>query len=233
MLTYAVQQSLGSVLVDLLPLMIAAALVPIPIIIILLLLGSQGGLAKGAAFLAGALTVRLAQGAAFGFLFANDAEAKTEAGGNLIVSGLLLVLGILMLITAYRKWAKEEDPDAPPPRWMAALGGLSTLTAFALGAGMVAVAAKQWVFTLSAIGVLTRAQLGAAASVALFVCYMLAAQAFGLVAVIALAVAPRAAGAALTRIRAWLERYDRQILVAASLIFGLYFLFKGITGLVD
>jgi uncharacterized protein YfiM (DUF2279 family) len=49
--------------------------------------------------------------------------------------------------------------------------------------------------------------------------------------VIAVAVAPRAAGTAIAQAREWLERNNRRILIAFSLIFGLFFLFKGITGL--
>jgi hypothetical protein len=152
MAVLAMQHSMGSVLVDLLPLMIGAAVVPIPVIIVLLLLGREGGLARGAAFVGGAIVVRLAQGIIFGYVFTRDPAAQTEAGSNLIVSALLLVIGILMLITAYRKWYKEEDPDAPPPRWMAALGGLSTLEAFGIGAGLVALAAKQC-FTIRALAI--------------------------------------------------------------------------------
>ena len=227
------QQSIGSVLVDLLPLMIGAAVVPIPIIIVLLLLSNQGGLLKGAAFVGGAIVVRLAQGIVFGFVFTSDPAATSETGGNLIVSTLLIVLGILMLIAAYKKWDKEDDPDAPPPKWMAALGGLSAPKAFGVGAALVAIAAKQWVFTLSAIGVIGQAQLAPPAGIGLFLVYVLAAQAFGLVAVIAYAVAPQPAGRALARASQWLERNDRRILIAFSLIFGLFFLFKGVTGLVN
>ena len=227
----AAQQNLGSVLVALLPLMIGAAVVPIPIIIVLLLLSNQGGLLKGAAFVGGAIAVRLAQGVVFGYIFASDPAATSETGGSLIVSTLLLVVGVLMLITAFRKWNKEEDPDGPPPRWMAALGGLSAPKAFGMGAALVAISAKQWVFTLSAIGVIGQAQLGPPASTALFLCYALAVQALGLIAVIAYAMAPRSAGPALVQASEWLERNDRQIMVAFSLIFGLFFLFKGIAGL--
>ena len=227
------QQNLGSVLVDLLPLMIGAAVVPIPIITVLLLLSTQGGLLKGAAFVGGAITVRLAQGIFFGFVFNSDPAATSETGANLIVSTLLIVLGILILITAYKKWDKEDDPDAPPPKWMAALGGLSALKAFGVGAAMVAIAAKQWVFTLSAIGVIGQAQLAPPAGIGLFLVYVLAAQALGLIAVIAYAVAPQPAGRALARVSQWLERNDRRILIAFSLIFGLFFLFKGVTGLLN
>ncbi len=175
--------------------------------------------------------MRLAQGIVFGLVFASDPAATSEAGGNLIVSSLLLVVGILLLLTAYKKWDKEDDPDAPPPRWMAALGGLPALKAFGLGAALVAIAAKQWVFTLSAIGVIGKAQLTRPTGIGLFLLYVLAAQALGLIPVIAYAVAPRRAGSVLAPACAWLERNNRGILIAASLIFGLFFLFKGITGL--
>lgn len=226
------QQSVGSVLVDLLPLMIGAALVPVPIIIVLLLLSSQHGLLKAAAFLAGAIAVRLAQGIVFGYILASDPAATSETGGNLIVSTLLLVIGVLMLIAAYKKWDKDEDPDAPPPKWMTAIGNVSAPKAFAIGAGIVAISTKQWVFTLATIGVLGRAHLGPPASIGLFLAYVLVAQVFGLVAVIASGLWPRRAAGALTTMRTWLDRNERAVMIAASLIFGLFFLYKGITGLV-
>lgn len=226
------QQSVGSVLVDLLPLMIGAAVVPVPIMIVLLLLGYPRGLAKGVAFIGGAFLVRLAQGIAFGFIFASDPAATTDEGGNLIVSTLLIVIGILMLINAYKKWAKEADPDAPPPKWMAALGGLSALKALGMGAAIVAISAKQWVFTLGAIGVLERAHLGPPASIALFLTYALVAQIFGLVAVVAIALSPQRAGGVIVAARTWLERNSRPVFIAVYLVFGVFFLYKGIAGLV-
>jgi hypothetical protein len=231
MTAFAVQQNLASVLVDLLPLMIGAAIVPVPIIIVLLLLGNPGGLLKGSAFVGGAVAVRLAQGIVFGYVFTSDPAATTDTGGNLIVSTLLIVLGVLMLVTAYRKWDKDEDPDAPPPKWIAAVGSLSAPKALGIGAAVVALSTKQWVFTLAAIGVLGRAHLGPPASIGLFLCYVLAAQAFGLIAVLAYILSPRRAGGVLAATRQWLQRNDRLVLTTASLIFGLFFLFKGITGL--
>jgi hypothetical protein len=226
------EHNVGSALVELLPLIIGAAVVPIPVIIVLLLLSNTGGLLKGAAFVGGAITVRLAQGFIFSRIFSGDPAATSETGSNLIASTLLTVLGVLMLIAAYKKWAKEDDPDAPPPKWMAALGGLSAPKAFGMGAVLVMLAAKQWVFTLSAIAVIGQAQLAPPASTGLFVVYVLAAQALGLIALIAYAVAPRSAGGALAKVNVWLERNNRPIMIGISLIFGLFFLFKGVTGLI-
>ncbi len=225
------QPSIGSVFVELLPLMIGAAVVPVPIMIVLLLLSNRGGLAKGIAFVGGAILVRLAQGIAFGWIFASDPAATTEAGGNLIVSTLLIVIGVLMLINAFKKWTKEADPDEPPPKWIAALGGLSALKVFGMGLAVVLLSGKQWVFTLGAIGVLEKAHLGPPTSAGLFLCYVLVAQAVGLVAVIASALSPQRAGGAIVAARAWLERNNRPIFTVVYLVFGLFFLYKGITGL--
>ena len=79
------QQNVGFVLVDLLPLMVDAAVAPVSIII-LLLLRNQGGLLKGVAFAGGAIVLRLAQGIVFGSIFTSDPAATSETGGNLIGS---------------------------------------------------------------------------------------------------------------------------------------------------
>jgi hypothetical protein len=227
----SMQTDSSAVLVELLPLLVGAAVVPVPIIIVLLLLGKPGGLLKAAAFLGGAIGVRLAQGIVFGAVFASDRAATSEIGGNLIFSTLLIVLGVMLWIAAFKKWAKEDDPDEPSPRWMTAVGGLSAPKAFGMGAALVALSAKQWVFTLSAITAICQARLDRPASIGLYLVFVLAAQAFGLVAALAYAVAPGPAGRALGRTEQWLERNNRPILVAVSLAFGLYFLVKGTASL--
>ena len=223
---------MSSVIVNLLPLIIGAAVVPIWIIIVLLLLSNKGGVLKASAFVAGIIAVRLAEGVVFGYIFRGDPAASSDEGAGLIVSTLLLVIGILMLVTAFRQWRKEDDPDAPPPKWMAAISGLSAPKAFGMGALLVAIAAKQWVFTLSAIGIIGEAQLEPPTSVGLFLFYVLAAQSLVLIPIVAYAIAPTQSAKTLDAARQWLERYNRTIVIAISLIFGIFFLWKGVTGLI-
>jgi uncharacterized membrane protein HdeD (DUF308 family) len=111
--------------------MIGAACVPLFVILVLLLLRSQDGLSKAIAFASGQILVRLAQGLGLGSELAFSAVAQTKQGASAIVSTLVLVLGILLLITAFKSWAKEEDPDAPPARWMARVSSFSRLAAAA------------------------------------------------------------------------------------------------------
>ena len=211
---------------------VGAALLPAWIILTLFLLRGEGGVLKALAFAAGAMMVRLVQGVLFGYVFGTAADAYGEGGSNLITSTLLLVVGIVMLISAVKKWRKEEDPDAPPPKWMAALSGLSALKAFGMGALLMALAIKQWVFTLSAIAVIEQGELSRAGNVVTYLFFVLAAQSLVLAPILVSAVAPVQAAKLLDAIQGWLERNNRAIVIAASSIFGVWFLWKGIAGLI-
>jgi hypothetical protein len=207
-------------------------LLPAWIILALFLLRGEGGVRKALAFAAGAMTVRLVQGVLFGFVFSEASDASGEGGSDLITSTLLLVLGILMLISAVKKWRKEEDPDAPPPKWMETLGGLSAIQAFGIGALLMALAIKQWVFTLSAIAVIEQGELSQAGNLLAYLFFVLAAQSLVLAPIIVSAMAPTLSAKMLDATQGWLERNNRVIVIAASSIFGAWFLWKGIAGLI-
>jgi hypothetical protein len=223
---------MGAVIVSLLPLIVGAALLPAWIILALFLLRGEGGVLKALAFAAGAMTVRVVQGVLFGFVFSEATDASGEGGSDLITSTLLLVLGILMLISAVKKWRKEEDPDAPPPKWMETLGGLSAIQAFGMGTVLMVLSIKQWVFTLSAIAVIEQGELSRAGSVLTYLFFVLAAQSLVLAPILVSAVAPTQAARMLDAIQGWLERNNRAVVIAASSIFGVWFLWMGIAGLI-
>lgn len=219
---------MGNVLVDLIPLMIGAAVVPVWVIIVLLLLRGENGITKAMALVGGATTTRLLQGVLFGYIFgASDNESESGA----IAATLLLLIGILLWITAIKKWRKEEDPDAPPPKWMASIGTITPLRAFGTGAVLIAIAPKMWVFTLSALSTIQAANLSPVEGAATFLIFMVGAQSLLLIAIAIAALAPRRSGAILEAAGNWMEKNNRPITIAVSVIFGTYFLWKGISGL--
>ena len=223
---------MGSVIVQLIPLILGAAIVPIWIIIVLFLLRGQSGLLKAAAFVAGISGVRLLQGILFGYIFRASQEASGQSGSNVIVSVLLLVVGIMLWIAAFKTYRKEDDPDGPPPKWMQMFSTATPVKAFALGALLVAIAAKQWVFTLSAIATIGRAPLSQVENVVTFLLYVLLAVSLLLVPILFSVIAPRRSAVTLERMGKWLEEHNRQIVIAVSVIFGAFFLWKGISGLI-
>ena len=224
--------AMDSIITSLLPFIIGGALVPLQIIIVILLLTSEKrGTLKAIAFVLGMTLARLAQGILFGLVLTGGSGDPADAGGVAWVkSTALLLLGILLLSTAYKKWTKEPDPDAPPPKWMAMLDGITPARAFLFGAGFILIAAKLWVFTLGAIGVIGEAQMGQRESVIAFLWYILLAQSLLIIPILIRLLLPGQADRLLGAFGDWLERYNRQIVIVVSLVFGLFFLYQGVMG---
>ncbi|HQY90663.1 GAP family protein [Caldilinea sp.] len=224
---------MSDVFIDLLPVILAATLAPIYPIIVLLLLQSERGLGKAIAFVTGAVAVRLVQGVIFGLVFAPAVDAETAAGLELIGPTLLTLLGVLLLVMGVKKWRKggdDEDGNAPPA-WMSALSDMTVLKAAGSGVLVILLAVKQWVFTLSAIGVIEEARPGMAAGVGLYLLFTLGTQILVVPPILAFAIAPQRSAAPLRRAQGWLQRHNRVIVATVSLVFGLFFLYRGITGL--
>jgi hypothetical protein len=161
-------------------------------------------------------------------------STDTSAGNNdprTVVSVVLLIIGVLMLVTAVRLMAKEDDPDAPPPKWMSALQGLSPIKAFGLGALLLTIAAKHWVFTLGALSIIADASIGQPGSTATFLVFVLGAELLVLAPLAAYVVAPKRSLAIFESAGNWLEVHNNQIMIIVSGVFGAYFLWKSLTNL--
>lgn len=219
---------MGSVIIEFIPMMIGAAVVPVWLTLVLLLLRSPGGLSKAIAFVSGQILVRLAQGFVFRCASSSSSSAQTEERAHIVVSTLFLVGGVLLWITALKKWSEDEDPDAPPPKWMAMLNSISTLQTFGLSILLMTVGAKQWVFTFGALGVIREAELPGLNSSIAFVAFILGAQSLVLIPIVACAVAPKRAPHLLEISIQWLESNNRVIVILVSMAFGTYFIAKGI-----
>lgn len=211
---------MNGLFVELLPMIRGAALAPLWIIIVLLLLASPQGLVKAVLFVLGMTLVRLAQGVIFGAVFAASPDAAGDSGASPVAATLMLVLGVLLLVASYRKWAKVEDPDEPPPQWMQRLEQATPLRALLMGVVLVSVGVKLWAFTLSALGVIRASGLGQTQSVIAYLIYIVLAQLLLLLPILFSAAASQTAGATLQRATRLLTDYNRPILIIVTLVFG-------------
>ena len=88
----------------LIPLAVATAVLPIQVAITILMLRSTGGRAKAGALIAGMTLVRLLQYAVFGLMLAG-AMGDASSGTSPVEGALLLVVAVLLLVSAARKFA--------------------------------------------------------------------------------------------------------------------------------
>lgn len=217
---------------SLIPLVLGSAIVPVQIIITILLLRSSSGRITAVAFVAGMASVRLLQGVLFGVVLGSSEAADESGGGTTPITGtLLLVVGVLLLVLAVRSLLNEPDPDAPPPKWLTMTATMKPAKAYLLGAGLMAIGAKFWVFTLSAIAAIRDADLGQTPAIVTFVVFVVLCSG-AMLAVIGVAVlAPSRSEALLSRASDWLEAHNRVIVIVLGLVFGSWFVLKGLHGI--
>lgn len=215
----------------LVPLILGSALEPIEIAITLMLLGTPARLRAAGAWIAGHGTTRLLQGLVFGTILHWGARsANPTSARHWIVSTVLLLVALLFLVTAAREWLSDDDPGAPPPKWMTMLTSASPTKAFFIGAGVMAVSVKAWVFTLAAIGVIGEAGLGHAGNVVTYLAFVGLAAGGNLLVVGAAAFSPRHSGPVLDRTLRWVQDNDRPIVILVGLVFGIWFGLKALHG---
>ena len=224
---------MSSVFVDLLALSIASAMGPGQIIFdTLLLLSSERAVKKAGFFVAGMTFVRLVQGIVFGFVLNEAVNSVSKSSQpKAISSTLLLVLGIVLLISAYKQWNKEDETDGSQPKWLSMIEGLTPIKAFAIGSILVATSPNLWIFTLNAIAVISEAQLSQLDAMIAFLLFILVAELLVLSPILMRILMPDKSIKYLHAISDWLNKNNRTLMTVISLVFGVYFLVKGVSNL--
>ncbi|MFH7242886.1 MAG: GAP family protein [Spirulina sp.] len=217
-----------SLLLDLLPLMLGAALAPLWLVILLLILQSRRGLVKATAFVTGITLVRLLQGWLFGYVLGQANVLAESNVPRLIMALLLIALGLMLLISALKSLVNAPDPDAPPPKLFQQIDRAKPLNLLGIGIMLTTIAPKFWVFTLAALGIIREANLDSlAAALTAYAIYILGAQSLLILPLLLYAVVPGPASGLLRALNEWLTANQRVISLVVSLVFGGLFFWKG------
>ncbi len=219
---------MGSVLVQLIPLVIGSVMMPTWVLLVLVLLRKGRGPVEAIAFVSGIVVVKLLQGLIFGAIFgAYDVSHRRSEIETIIISTLLVVVGLLMWVTALKLLIQDEDPDGPPPAWTRMVSAITPLRALGLGAALVATSSRSWLFTLAAIGIISQEHMGAVLSVLAFFIFIVGTISLLVISILmSIRSAGRFAAAAY-----WLEQHHRPVMIVVSLFVGAFFLWHGVTGL--
>lgn len=213
----------GSVLLQLLPLILGCMFMPTWIMLVVSLLTSEHGRVRASAFVGGVTATRLAQGLIFGVLSSVYISHQTGKVETIIVAALLLITGLLMWATALRQLLTRGEPGALIGKWMSLLTVLTPIRAFGLGVLLVVTSGRSWLFLLSAIGLIGQADLGLTQGVIAFLVYVLGAASLLIAPILVAFWKPKK----FDTLSVWLRAYDRQITIVVSIILGGFFIWYG------
>lgn len=219
-------QTIGS----LLPLAIAAALSPIPIVAVILMLSTPKARTNGPAFAAGwiaALVIIIVI-----VLFAAS-NADTSETTNDAVNWLKIVLGVAFFAMAAKQWRKRPRHGERPamPAWMASISDVTEPKALGLGALLAGVNPKNLALTVAASASIAQADLSAGESAAAAAVYVAIASLTVVGAVAFYLIAPRTAEKPLAAMKGFMSDNNAVIMMVILVILGAKLVGDGISGL--
>ena len=216
---------------DVLPLAIAAAISPFPIIGVVLMLVTPRARLNSLMFVIGWLAGFAVVGAVgltvLGAAGAGD-NGTPSTGANIFE----IVLGALLLLFAVRQWRKRPTPgeEQVMPKWMSAVDHFSPRQAATLGVGLAAVNPKNLILTLAAATSIAATNLPGTDQVIAFVIYaLIATLGVGAPVVVYLTMGKRA-GRILDDLKTWLAHNNAAIMAVIFAVIGAKVLGQGIAG---
>ncbi len=218
----------------LLPIMLAMLISPARTIAVILLLHTPKQALTAFTYVSGLVTAMMAQGILFGFLFSFVGLTMDERGPELmtVVSVMFILVGIIMLTGAAKFIFQEEEDDKPPPAWLEKIEYLTPRAAFSTGFGWIMVSPKQWAFVLTAVAVIFTANLTPLQSLVNYFIFSVLIQLFYLLIIGIHLLMPERSGAILDALFNWIKDNFRPVVIVIFTGFGIFFLFKGISGLI-
>ena len=212
---------------DLLPLAIAVAASPFPVIPVILLLLTPRSVANAGAFLAGWWSGIVAGTTAF-VLLSSVVEGFDEP--STWVAWARVVLGAALVVLGVRQWStRRERTEAPA--WMRTIEGSTPATSARLGVLLSAANPKILLLSAAAglsIGAADETVAATAVTVAAFALVGSVSVALPLVAHVTLGDRARVP---LERARDWLTRNNATVMAVVVIVIGAALLTKGIGGL--
>jgi hypothetical protein len=126
---------LGPAVGDVLPLAAAIALFPIPVLVVILMLFSPGGVANVVGFLLGWIT-GLAAVVVVAAALTTGVDEGADAAANETIGWVRVIIGLVLLAFALKKWFGRPDVNSDPelPGWMRTIDTFSPVKA--VGAGL-------------------------------------------------------------------------------------------------
>lgn len=216
---------------DLLPSAVGVALSPVPIIAVILMLGTPKARTNGPAFALG-WVVGLTVVSVVVVLLARGSD-DPDSGASTTVSAVKLLLGLLFGVMALKQWQARPRPgvEAEMPKWMTTIDGFSAGKSLLLGAALSGANPKNLALTLAAASSIAQAGLGTGDTAIAIATFVVIGSLTVAGPVLFFVVASSAAAAPLASIKEFMSEHNAVIMFVVLLVLGAKMLGQGVAGL--
>ena len=218
-------EAIGAIL----PLSVAVALSPVPIIAVILMLVSAKARVNGPMFIVG-WVVGLAVIGVIVLAAAGPADASDDGDPATWVAVVELVLGALLLLVAVKQWrGRPRDGEVPSmPKWMGAIDGFTPVKATGAGALLSGLNPKNLLCAVAAGTAIAQLEIdGAEQAVAYAVFALIGTIGVAIPVVVYFALGDRAP-AMLQRLQTWMAQNNAVIMSVLMLVIGVKVLGDGL-----
>ena len=221
-------EAIGQVL----SLAVGVALSPVPIIAVVLMLGTPRGRVNGPAFVAG-WVLGLAVVGAFVLVAAGAAGADDDAEPATWVDVLKLVLGVLLLLVAVRQWRGRPEPGADPdlPKGMRTIDTFTPGRSLAIAAALSGVNPKNLLLTVGAAAAIAQTGVDTGEQAVALAAFILVGTLGPAAPVVLYFVLGARAKRLLDELKLWLGAHNAAIMAVLCLVIGAKLIGDGISGL--
>ena len=223
---------MGEAIGQVLSFAVGVGLSPVPIIAVVLILGTPRARANGPAFLVGWVFGLSALGTIV-LLAAGGGDASEGGQPATWVSVVKIVLGALLLVLAAKQWGARPRPgqEAELPAWMQTVDHFTPGKSLGMGVLLSAANPKNLILTLGACAAIAQTGIEAGEqAVALAVFVAIGTIGTGVPLVIYFVLGDRAHHI-LDAIKAWMGQHNAAIMAVLCLVIGAKLVGDGITGL--
>jgi threonine/homoserine/homoserine lactone efflux protein len=224
---------MGQAIGDLLPSAIGVALSPVPIIAVILMLGTPKARSNGPAFAVG-WVLGLVVVSVIVLLVAGDAD-DPDSGTSTTVAVVELVLGLLFLLMAAQQWRSRTAPgeEAAMPKWMSAIDGFTPGKSLGLGAALSGANPKNLALTLAASASIARAGLDGGETAVAVAVFVVVGSLTVAGPVLAYVAASERVAEPLATLKEFMAAHNAVIMMVVLLVLGAKLIGSGIAGLTD
>lgn len=218
---------------DLFPLAVAIAISPMPVVAVILMLGTPRALSNSLSFSAGwlgGLTAIFVVGTLIGSHAsgADDTPSTFSYWVKLVLGAALLVLALMMVVK------RPKGPAQPTmPKWMESIDAFGSSKSFGLGLFSSAGNLKNMPLTLAAASVVADADLAAGQSVVASIVFLVIASVTVLGPVLLYLVNRDGAAKSLASMKDFMAVHNRAIMTVLLFVLGAKLLGEGLPGVIN